>query len=205
MSVVHTQLLRLSGLGESAPEVERHLESWIEASSPSQLIGLIDPGALALLKDAFSQAGGCEGTVWLIDRQADELVACYNSGEESDLLVGFRQPVGQGIISMVFAQQQPYCENDIEASVGHDDTLDRKIAKHTTAMIANDVGQSGVDALGLNLGVKLGLKIAKKELRVAAVDSALGPGETRIAGELPPADPGRGIETISVEDLANLR
>jgi hypothetical protein len=136
MSVVHTQLLRLSGLGESAPEVERHLESWIEASSPSQLIGLIDPGALALLKDAFSQAGGCEGTVWLIDRQAGELVACYNSGEESDLLVGFRQPVGQGIISMVFAQQQPYCENDIEASVGHDDTLDRKIAKHTTAMIA---------------------------------------------------------------------
>ena len=136
MSVVHTQLLRLSGLGESAPEVERHLESWIGASSPSQLIGLIDSGALALLKEAFSQAGGCEGTVWLIDRQASELVACYNSGEESDLLVGFRQPVGQGIISMVFTQQQPYCENDIEASVGHDDTLDRKIAKHTTAMIA---------------------------------------------------------------------
>ncbi len=37
---------------------------------------------------------------------------------------------------MVFAQQQPYCENRIEASAGHDDTLDRKIAKHTTAMIA---------------------------------------------------------------------
>jgi hypothetical protein len=136
MSVVHTQLLRLSGLGDSAPEVERQLESWIEASSPAQLVGLIDPGALALLKDAFAQAGGCEGTVWLIDRPAGELVACYNSGDESDRLVGFRQPVGQGIISMVFAQQQPYCENHIEASAGHDDTLDRKIAKHTTAMIA---------------------------------------------------------------------
>lgn len=136
MSVVHTQLLRLSGLGDSAPEVERQLETWIDSSSPAQLISLIDAGALGLLKDAFTQAGGCEGTVWLIDHQFRELVACYNSGEEADRLVGFRQPVGQGIISMVFAQQQPYCENHIEASAGHDDTLDRKIAKHTTAMIA---------------------------------------------------------------------
>lgn len=136
MSVVHTQLLRLSGFGDSAPEVERQLETWIDSSSPAQLISLIDAGALGLLKDAFTQAGGCEGTVWLIDHQSRELVACYNSGEEADRLVGFRQPVGQGIISMVFAQQQPYCENHIEASAGHDDTLDRKIAKHTTAMIA---------------------------------------------------------------------
>ena len=44
--------------------------------------------------------------------------------------------MGQGIISMVYAQQQPYCENHIQASTGHDDTLDRKISKHTTAMIA---------------------------------------------------------------------
>ena len=36
----------------------------------------------------------------------------------------------------MYAQQQPYCENDIEASLGHDDTLDRKISKHTTAMVA---------------------------------------------------------------------
>ncbi len=136
MSVVQTQLLRLSGLGDTASEVERQLESWIEASSPAQLVGLIDSASLSLLNDAFAQAGGCEGTVWLIDREAGELVAVYNSGEESDRLVGFRQPVGQGIISMVFAQQLPYCENHIEESPGHDDTLDRKIAKHTTAMIA---------------------------------------------------------------------
>ena len=136
MSVVHTQLLRLSGLGDSAPEVERQLEAWIGSCPPSQLVGLIDPAALSLLVEAFTDAGGCEGTVWLIDRTASELVACYNSGDEAGRLVGFRQPVGQGIISLVFTQQQPYCENHIEASAGHDDTLDRKIAKHTTAMIA---------------------------------------------------------------------
>ncbi|HRQ89083.1 MAG TPA: GAF domain-containing protein [Bacteroidia bacterium] len=136
MAATHTQLLRLSGWSESAPAVERDLDAWIEASSPEQLVSLIDAGALALLKDAFESAGGCEGTVWIADAKSGELVASYNSGEEADRLVGFRQPMGQGIISMVYAQQQPYCENHIRESVGHDDTLDRKIAKHTAAMIA---------------------------------------------------------------------
>ena len=44
--------------------------------------------------------------------------------------------MGQGIISMVYAQEQPYCENRIGESAGHDDTLDRKISERTTAMIA---------------------------------------------------------------------
>lgn len=136
MAPVRTQLLRLSGLSESAPAVEKQLEAWIAAKTPAQLVTLIDSGALLLLRESFTAAGGCEGTVWLIDPKAGELVACYNSGAESRRLVGFRQPIGQGIVSMVFAQQHPYCENHIAASAGHDDTLDRKIAKHTTAMIA---------------------------------------------------------------------
>lgn len=136
MTGVHTKLLRLSGLAEAAYALEKHLDTWIEASAPSQLISLIDANAISLLRDAFLRVGGCEGTVWLIDLSSDELVACYNSGEDSASLIGFRQPVGQGIISMVYSQQQPYCENNIQASEGHDDTLDRKISKHTTAMIA---------------------------------------------------------------------
>lgn len=76
---------------------------------------------------------------------------------------------------------------------------------HTLPVVLNDVGQAGVNALGLNLGVKLGLKLDKKQLVVKPVNSALTADETRIAGELPPADPGRSIENISVEDLANLR
>lgn len=72
------------------------------------------------------------------------------------------------------------------------------------AVLANDFGQSGVNALGLDLGVKLGLKLDKKALVVKDV-SALGPGDVRVAGELPPAAPGRGLEEISVEDFANLR
>lgn len=72
-------------------------------------------------------------------------------------------------------------------------------------VLLNDVGQAGVNALGLHLGVRLGLRWAGKKLAVVDKDKALGAGETRIAGELPPAAPGRSLEEISVEDLANLR
>jgi hypothetical protein len=136
MTSLQTKLLRHPGLCDSAKELEKHLDSWIGATPPAQLVELVDQASLALLCDAFLQVGGCEGTVWLFDEKAGDLVAVLNSGVDADSLIGFRQPLGQGIISLVFVQQQPYCENDIQASEGHDDTLDRKISKHTTAMIA---------------------------------------------------------------------
>jgi hypothetical protein len=73
----------------------------------------------------------------------------------------------------------------------------------TTVM--NDFGQAGVNALGLDLGVKAGLKWAGEELHVGTrAELAAGHGH-RIAGELPPAQPGRSLEEISVEELANFR
>lgn len=76
---------------------------------------------------------------------------------------------------------------------------------HTLPLILNDVGQAGVNALGLNLGVKVGLKLAKQQLVIQSESTALAPGAVRVAGELPPADPGRSLENISVEDLANMQ
>jgi hypothetical protein len=76
---------------------------------------------------------------------------------------------------------------------------------HIPTVLANDVGQAGVNALGLDLGVKAGCKWAGVELHVVPKGTKLGPGEQRIAGELPPGQPGRGLEEIAVEDLANLR
>ena len=136
MTGVPLKLLRHPGLSDCAKTLEKHLDAWIESTAPAQLIGLMDAVSRSLLCDAFIAAGGCEGTVWLFDECAGELVAAFNSGEDAAGLIGFRQPLGQGIISLVYAQQQPYCENDIQASEGHDDTLDRKISKHTAAMIA---------------------------------------------------------------------
>ncbi len=83
--------------------------------------------------------------------------------------------------------------------------LGSKGRSHLPAIIANDIGQAGVNAIGLDLGVKLGLKLAKKQLVVMDESTGLPAGGVRIAGELPPAAYGRSLENISVEDLANLR
>ena len=130
------KLLRKPELAKLGVDLEEHLENWIKSSSAADLFRVFDDGCMALLREAFLKIGGCEGTVWLVDEEELNLVAVYNSGNDASTLVGFEQPVGSGIISMVFAQQQPYCENDIGTSHGHDDTLDTKISKHTTAMIA---------------------------------------------------------------------
>ncbi|MDF1826130.1 MAG: GAF domain-containing protein [Verrucomicrobiales bacterium] len=131
-----TRLLRNAELDRQSGDLVEHLESWISSGSPADLVELFDEGALSLLGAAIDRVGGCEGTIWLADSEERNLVATYNTGEDASALIGFEQPIGSGIISMVFSQQQPYCENDIGTSSGHDDTLDRKMAKHTTALLA---------------------------------------------------------------------
>lgn len=74
-----------------------------------------------------------------------------------------------------------------------------------TTAVLNDAGQAGVNALGLDLGVKAGLKWAGQELAVVPKGTKLPAGAHRIAGDLPPAQVGRGLADITVEDLANLR
>ncbi|MDF1657564.1 MAG: GAF domain-containing protein [Verrucomicrobiales bacterium] len=131
-----TRLLRNAEFNRLGGDLIEHLESWISKGTPTDLIGLFDEVAISLLREAFNHVGGCEGTIWLADSEEKFLVASYNSGDEAGSLIGFEQPIGSGIISMVFSQQQPYCENNIQASSGHDDTLDRKMSKHTTALLA---------------------------------------------------------------------
>ena len=136
MTGTRAKLLRRPELAKLGADLEEHLGNWINSGSAADLFAMFDDGCIVLLREAFLKIGGCEGTVWLVDKDELNLVAVYNSGDDARNLVGFEQPVGSGIVSMVLAQQQPYCENDIGSSHGHDDTLDKKMAKHTTAMIA---------------------------------------------------------------------
>jgi hypothetical protein len=136
MTGVETRLLRHPELARRGSELASHVDSWLAQRLPRDLAGLFDSACIGLLREAIERVGGCEGTIWLSDGSSGSLVAVYNSGVQADALVGFEQPIGSGIISMVHSQQQPYCENEIKANHGHDDTLDRKIQKHTVAMIA---------------------------------------------------------------------
>ncbi len=136
MSRSRLKLLQHPGFGHLAAEVEKHIESWIETSNPAEMAGLLDDVCVDVLVRVFEQIGGSEGTVWLSNSTETALEAVLNTGPDQADIRGFQQPIGSGIISMVYAQQQSYCENDIGAESGHDNTLDRQIHRETRAMIA---------------------------------------------------------------------
>ncbi len=97
-------------------------------------------GAIAknLLLRAFAGAGADHGAIWLADAEGEHLVPLFGCGERAgDFLDGrFRLPLGEGMLSMVFATGQPICENEVHAQPGHSAELDRRLGVRTEAMLA---------------------------------------------------------------------
>ncbi len=97
----------------------------------------LDPLMRGVLTDGFRHAQATEGTLWLVDGPKENLVPVFNSGPRAADFVGqFRQPLSAGMISLVFASEQPLCENVIATNSHHDKTLDERLGLRTTAMIA---------------------------------------------------------------------
>lgn len=124
------------GLAPLRGDVEERLQDWVTGLDPASFSELLDPLVCKVLESAFRWIGGDEGTVWIADTEEDNLVAVFNTGPHSRDLVGHRQPLGRGIISLVYANEHPYCENEIAKRDGHDATVDRKLGTETGAMIA---------------------------------------------------------------------
>lgn len=116
--------------------IEDRLRHWADGLDAEAFAELLDPMMRRLLQGAFHWVGAGEGTVWLAAPEDRHLVAAHNTGPDADRLIGFRQPLNQGIISLVFANEQSYCENEIAARSAHDSTLDKKLGRRTGAMLA---------------------------------------------------------------------
>ena len=97
---------------------------------------LLSPEMADELSAAFREANADEGTVWLLDQERANLVACHNTGADAGKIAGFKQPLGKGLISMVFETEQAFCENDIQRNTVQDKRLDRHLGKSTMALIA---------------------------------------------------------------------
>lgn len=71
----------------------------------------LDPTMRNLLQRAFQNAGAHEGAVWLVDAEGRNLVICHAWGTRAEQVTGFAQPLASGIVSMVLATEQPFCES----------------------------------------------------------------------------------------------
>jgi hypothetical protein len=105
--------------------------------NPDTFLDFADKVAIAALEQAFRTAGAEEGTIWLADRTEEVLTPVYNNGPRAEEWVGkFRQPMSAGLISTVFAAEQPFCENEVWRNAAQDRALDQRLAVRTEAMIA---------------------------------------------------------------------
>jgi transcriptional regulator with GAF, ATPase, and Fis domain len=94
---------------------------------------LLTPLATALLLDAFERVGAHEGTVWLVDQPNRCLIPAFNNGPDAEELRKYRQPLDKGLVSMVFANEQPFVMNRDRS--GMDPTLMQKLKQRITAQI----------------------------------------------------------------------
>jgi hypothetical protein len=118
------------------PALQEHLSKVGNAVKPENFLSICDDVLLKLLKDTFERIGADEGSIWLIDHEKHSLVASYNSGPNSEKIVGFENPLNAGIISLVVASENAFVENQVYKNVHHSGKLGEKIGRTTYAMIA---------------------------------------------------------------------
>lgn len=98
---------------------------------------LLDPLLRDVLARGFAEAGAHEGTVWIVDATGQFLEPAFNNGPYAAQMVGhFQQPLNTGLISMVFATEQSFLENDVAKNAQQSKLLDSKLNVQTAALIA---------------------------------------------------------------------
>jgi hypothetical protein len=111
-----------------------HVGAEIQAE---QFAPLLDPLLRRIVKQGFEEAGAHEGTLWLVDVTGEFLVPVFNTGPHASAMVGkFKQPLSAGLISMVFATEQSFMENEVSRNAQQSKLLDNKLQLQTHAMIA---------------------------------------------------------------------
>jgi hypothetical protein len=119
------------------PALEERMAAMTVALAGEKFAGFLDPLATRGLEHAFRLVGAGEGTLWIADQEETHLIPVFNNGPNRAALVGvFRQPLTAGIISMVYGNEQGFCENEVYRNADQDKTLDQKLKVLTCGMIA---------------------------------------------------------------------
>jgi hypothetical protein len=118
------------------PALQEHLAKLGAAVTPENFLSICDEMLLKLLRETFTRIGADEGSIWLLDQEKQHLVVAYNSGPDTDKIMGFKLPVTTGIISLVVASEHAFVENQVYKNAKHSAVLDQQLKKTTYAMIA---------------------------------------------------------------------
>jgi hypothetical protein len=101
---------------------------------PAEVARMFTPLMQACFADLLSHLGADGGTLWLLCPEGEALEAAYNPREPE--IVGRRQPLVSGIISLVLATGEPLSVVSAAEHVRHSPAIDVALGKTTRGMIA---------------------------------------------------------------------
>jgi putative methionine-R-sulfoxide reductase with GAF domain len=116
--------------------LEERLLRAVELVGPDNLCALWGNRAEELLRNTAVQVGANALGVWLRDQDGKHLVLAYNTDPSGKTLRReVRQPVTEGIVSLVLHSEQPFLENDVQKNAQHSKLVDVALHQQTQAMI----------------------------------------------------------------------
>lgn len=118
------------------PALQEHLAKIGNAISPANFLSICDQMLVNFLTDTFERVSADAGSIWLLDEEKQHLVATFNSGANADKIVGFKQPLNRGIISLVVASERAFIDSNVYKNSNYSAVLDEKLHNTTYAMIA---------------------------------------------------------------------
>jgi GAF domain-containing protein len=119
------------------PAVDERVRTAARMLTAESFPNVLDTPVRHTLLRGFEASGADEGTVWLADEPPANLVAAFNSGPRAEeIVLHYVQSLAKGMISLVFASEQPICENAVYKNERQDKKLDQKLGVLTVAMMA---------------------------------------------------------------------
>ncbi len=121
-------------LSEHAPAIEKALARAAASATPEEFAGLIgDPGQTAL-RMVMESLSADSISVWVADVAETCLVVTHS--EPDPRLVGWSQPLSEGLISLAYASEQSLCENQVYLNARHSKLVDEALGQVTAALVA---------------------------------------------------------------------
>jgi hypothetical protein len=117
------------------PELEREMRQFgRELDQGNELQALLDPLMRRLFDQCRIAMGADSGAIWLANNERTRLAISYDAPRED--LAGLEVPIGSGIISLVLASEQGLCEAGAYRHARHDKSLDQRLGRVTSSMVA---------------------------------------------------------------------
>ncbi len=121
-------------LSEHSALLESSLARAAQEITPEEFSGFIGDAGLSILRASMNVVEADSITIWLADVDQKHLTITHSEPNEG--LIGWQQPLTEGLISLVFASEQRLCENQVYLNADHSKRVDEAFSQVTCAMIA---------------------------------------------------------------------